>query len=107
MEIRPAAMRSRGVMTTSHAASFWIAVVIAAFLFELFLPSRVEPGTEEPAAPAPRTVVADTAFAPQRMRFGAGALPPTLKQRVRAEAHGGLPAVRGTANRSALSRIRW
>ncbi|MBT2543335.1 hypothetical protein J7E99_22215 [Streptomyces sp. ISL-44] len=87
-------------MTVSHVVAFWIAVFIVAFFLELFLPPEVEAETVGAAAPAPRTsvpaprsAVAGMAFAPRRKRHGAGALPSTIRQRIRTEAHGGLPAV--------------
>lgn len=91
-------------MTSILAASFWIAVfvAIAAFFLEFVLPPEAVPGTVGAVAPAHRTsdparrraVAADTAFAPRRMRLGAGALPPTIRQRIRSEAHDGLSAMR-------------
>ncbi|WP_175409603.1 DUF6344 domain-containing protein, partial [Streptomyces sp. TRM64462] len=55
---------------------------------------RVAPAVRRPAAPAPAPVPAQrtrsSSFAAVRER----ALPPTIKQRIRAEAHGSSPSVR-------------
>ncbi|MFJ5547007.1 DUF6344 domain-containing protein [Streptomyces sp. NPDC093225] len=110
-------------MTSSRALpSFWTALFAAlAAFFGAFRRRGAAAGASEAAAPVARTAapVARTSAATARTsaatastavpggavrvprqwrRSGSGALPPTLKQRIRAEAHGSSPAPRRAAS---------
>ncbi|MCP9987353.1 DUF6344 domain-containing protein [Streptomyces sudanensis] len=96
-------------MAAGRVTQFWTAIV--SFLRGILaLIGPVAPAAGRPGAPAARTGLRAAALPAQRTaavpaagaRCGAGrgrpagerALPPTIKQRIRAEAHGASPAVR-------------
>ncbi|MEV7417435.1 DUF6344 domain-containing protein [Streptomyces sp. NPDC089919] len=98
-------------MTSSRVLSpFWTAIAavlavltgIGALLGLRRVRPAVEPAvrTAAPAAALPVFSIpaARSNRARRRLRIGAGALPPTIKQRIGAEAHGSSPASRRTAS---------
>ncbi|MFI8101622.1 DUF6344 domain-containing protein [Streptomyces sp. NPDC086023] len=94
-------------MTSSRATSFWTAffAAVAAVLLGLFR-GRSRGAEAAAVAPAPAARVAagvpsvrvPSSRRSRRSRAGRTALPPTIKQRIRAEAHGASPAVRRSSS---------
>jgi hypothetical protein len=113
MQIRPSEqceMRDFVMAHRSTAASIWTAVLAALVALLAFLgfgtktvPARAA-GTAVPAAPAtpaarrPRFVARRT----WRAMMRGGSLPPTIKQRIRAEAHGKTPSVRRSVTAASM-----
>ncbi|MFJ7157515.1 DUF6344 domain-containing protein [Streptomyces sp. NPDC101118] len=93
-------------MTSSRATSFWTAffAAVAAVLLGLFRGrSRSAQAAAVAPAPAARAAAVPSVRFPssrrsRRSRAGRTALPPTIKQRIRAEAHGASPAVRRSSS---------
>ncbi|MFD8543711.1 DUF6344 domain-containing protein [Streptomyces sp. NPDC059649] len=57
-------------------------------------PALATPVVEGPTVPAPRTVTRYGQAAPARLKLTRPELPPTIKQRIHAEAHGASPGLR-------------
>ncbi|MEU9033570.1 DUF6344 domain-containing protein [Streptomyces sp. NPDC048352] len=91
-------------------ASFWTTVLAAlvALLAALGLGGKAAPAAAgeavaAPVAPAVRRRPAVVARRPWRAMMRGGSLPPTIKQRIRAEAHGKAPSVRRSTTAATLS----
>ncbi|MEV7832022.1 DUF6344 domain-containing protein [Streptomyces subrutilus] len=91
--------------------SIWTAVLAAlvALLASLGFGGKAAPavaGVSAPAVPAPAAVTgrraAVTARRTWRAMMRGGSLPPTIKQRIRAEAHGKTPSVRRSTTAAAM-----
>lgn len=95
----------------STVTSIWTAVLAAlvALLASLGFGGKSAPavaGVSAPAVPAPASVTARrtavTARRTWRAMMRGGSLPPTIKQRIRAEAHGKTPSVRRSTTAAAM-----
>ncbi|WP_405679501.1 DUF6344 domain-containing protein [Streptomyces sp. NBC_00868] len=88
--------------------SIWTSVLAAlvAVLSSLGLAGKAAPAAASAAAPAgPAAVVRRPAFTARRTwraMMRGGSLPPTIKQRIRAEAHGKTPSVRRSTTAAAM-----
>ncbi|MFG2876223.1 DUF6344 domain-containing protein [Streptomyces sp. NPDC048337] len=90
--------------------SIWTSVLAAvmALLAALGLGGKAAPAAASvgaSAVPAPAASVRRPAFAPRRTwraMMRGGSLPPTIKQRIRAEAHGKSPSVRRSTTAAAM-----
>ncbi|MEU8777506.1 DUF6344 domain-containing protein [Streptomyces sp. NPDC048606] len=94
----------------STVTSIWTSVLAAlvALLAALGLaakPAPVAAAVAAPSAPAVRRPVA-VARRTWRAMMRGGSLPPTIKQRIRAEAHGKSPSVRRSTTAAALASDR-
>ncbi|WP_312847390.1 DUF6344 domain-containing protein [Streptomyces sp. WAC07149] len=97
-------------MTHRSTASIWATVLAAlvALLAALGLggkaaPAAVGEAVAAPVAPAARRRPAVVARRTWRAVMRGGSLPPTIKQRIRAEAHGKAPSVRRSTTAAALA----
>ncbi|MFD9405518.1 DUF6344 domain-containing protein [Streptomyces sp. NPDC059989] len=94
----------------STLTSIWTSVLAAlvALLTALGLGGKAAPAAASVAAsadPAPAASVRRPAFAARRTwraMMRGGSLPPTIKQRIRAEAHGKTPSVRRSTTAAAM-----
>ncbi|MFD3325210.1 DUF6344 domain-containing protein [Streptomyces sp. NPDC058701] len=95
----------------STVTSIWTAVLAAlvALLSSLGFGRKAAPkfaGVTAPAVPAPTAATARrtavTARRTWRAMMRGGSLPPTIKQRIRAEAHGKTPSVRRSTTAAAM-----
>ncbi|MFD3678516.1 DUF6344 domain-containing protein [Streptomyces sp. NPDC058613] len=95
----------------STVTSIWTAVLAAlvALLASLGFGGKAAPavpGVSAPAVPAPAAATtrraAVTARRTWRAMMRGGSLPPTIKQRIRAEAHGKTPSVRRSTTAAAM-----
>ncbi|WP_165365006.1 DUF6344 domain-containing protein [Streptomyces sp. C] len=97
-------------MTHRSTASIWTTVLAAlvALLAALGLGGKAAPAAAgeavaAPVAPAVRRRPAVVARRTWRAVMRGGSLPPTIKQRIRAEAHGKAPSVRRSTTAAALA----
>ncbi|WP_405979679.1 DUF6344 domain-containing protein [Streptomyces sp. NBC_00158] len=97
-------------MTHRSITSIWTTVLAAlvALLAALGLGGKAAPvaagdAVVAPAAPAVRRRPAVMARRTWRAVMRGGSLPPTIKQRIRAEAHGKAPSVRRSTTAAALA----
>ncbi|WP_251072680.1 DUF6344 domain-containing protein [Streptomyces sp. ISL-43] len=95
----------------STITSIWTTVLAAlvALLAALGLAGKTAPAAASPSTPSPVPTAA-TAARPAfmarrtwRAMVRGGSLPPTIKQRIRAEAHGKTPSVRRSTTAAALT----
>ncbi|WP_326589220.1 DUF6344 domain-containing protein [Streptomyces sp. NBC_01294] len=101
-------MAHRSILT-----SIWTSVLAAlvALLSSLGLGGKVAPAAAAASVPAPARTVPTTASVRRpavaarrtwRAMMRGGSLPPTIKQRIRAEAHGKTPSVRRSTTAAAM-----